>query len=127
MQQLFLQKSFESIRIKPKRAEIKSSKSICSDAAVKYPTQMWWKKMKKGAVKECNFCPGKPANLHHMRHCHFLGWYPCQICRYNGQFPREIAEHVIQDHPGTDSARCKGCKEMISFGSDSGVFLQHTE
>ena len=56
-----------------------------------------------------------------------MGRYPCKICRYNAQFPREIAEHVKEDHPGTECARCKGCKEMISFGEDPGAFQDHTE
>ena len=86
--------------------------------------------MRKGAKGRCEFCPEHPEkilNQFHMEHYHFMGRYPCKICRYNAQFPREIAEHVKEDHPGTDCARCKGCKEMISFGEDPGAFQDHSE
>ena len=88
--------------------------------------------IKKKPLGQCEFCPevlraNKSAKVSHLRKHHFMAKYSCEVCRYAGHFPRDIVEHVISSHPGTEVVRCLGCKELINFGDEPQTFQDHTE
>ena len=87
---------------------------------------------KKKPLGQCEFCPqvtkaSKKAKLSHLRYHHFMAKYSCELCSYSGNFPRDIVEHVMADHPGTEIVKCLGCKQLINFGGDPQTFQDHAE
>ena len=88
--------------------------------------------LRKKNLGHCEFCPhvtkaSKKAKLGHLKYHHFMAKYSCELCSYCGNFPRDIVEHVMADHRGTEVVRCLGCKQLINFGGDPRTFQDHAE
>ena len=82
---MLFQKKTVKIAPKTKRVEIKPRCPTLKKSPIS------WKKPKG----RCEFCPEHPEkilNQHHMERHHFMGRYPCPICRYDAQGPYSIEQ-----------------------------------
>ena len=74
----------------------------------------------------CNqHCNSKEHLQNHMRNKHGCYKYNCHLCAEHRYFPKDIAEHVLDSHPGNETAHCPVCKGPIFFGSNVQDFVDH--
>ena len=79
--------------------------------------------------KQCMFCSEhfktKSKMQNHLTVHHALNTYNCQLCSESRRFPKEIATHILEIHPGTETAHCPMCKGPVHFGGDPQDFEDH--
>lgn len=74
----------------------------------------------------CNESYKTNTNLrNHLKYKHGYYIYHCQWCTEYKYFPKDIAEHVLERHPGKETAHCPVCKDPIFFGSKVQDFVDH--
>ena len=79
--------------------------------------------------ENCVFCNehfNVKENLkNHLRYKHGYNTYKCHQCAERCYFPRDIAQHILDSHPGNETAHCPLCKGPVFFGGNVQDFIDH--
>ena len=104
--------------------KIRKTKNVPTKSQRTAPTPKPWLKS-----KHCLFCPAycktSSKMQFHLTYHHALNTYNCHLCTESRCYPKDIASHILEKHPGTETANCPVCKGPVHFGCDPQDFEDH--